>query len=65
MRTLTIGAVVASFALAYAALPRAQVALDAQAPKAVEKANPDHLRKVSKVIRVASEKGCASAPRVL
>jgi hypothetical protein len=65
MRTLTIGALVATFGLAYAALPLAQVALDAQAPKAVEKANPAHFRKVSEVIRVASEKGCASAPRVL
>jgi hypothetical protein len=65
MRALTIGALVATFSLAYPGSLLAQAAPDAQTPKAVEKANSDHFRKVREVIRVASEKGCASAERVL
>ena len=63
MRSPTI--LVVTFGLAYAASPLAQVTLDAQTLKVVEKTNPDHFRKVSEVIRVASEKGCASAAKTL
>jgi hypothetical protein len=65
MHTPTSGVLIAAFGLAYAASPLAQVTLDAQALEAIEKANPDHFRKVSEVVRVASEKGCASAAKVL
>jgi hypothetical protein len=65
MRTLAIGALIAAFGLGCAASPVAQVTLDAQALEAVEEAHPDHFRKLSEVVRVASEEGCASAAKVL
>lgn len=65
MRTPAIGALIAAFGLGCAASPVAQVTLDAQALEAVEKANPDRFRRVSEVVRVASEEGCESAAKVL
>lgn len=65
MRTPAVGALIAAFGLGCAAPPVAQMALDAQALGAIENANPDDFRKLSEVVRVGSEEGCASAAKVL